>query len=404
MKITFLPFGTSSYLFVLFGLVGACACTNFAAAHGFPDPESPSFKFEQVLVEMLASAREAQDTGASQEDIFNATMSVYDDASKWPAVNKQTKLTACFWNGDASTQSAVIKSDAVWEKIANIHISYVDASNKTRICTDASSADIRISLDGKAANLDYDVRRPADGNWSLLGKQATFQPNGKKYLVTVNLPNAKSDFELGNMVSLNFLVRHELGHARALMHEHQRVACKAWFNINAIAADTHWTVQQTEAAVSAYDELNHSFQLVYVGKYDIQSVMQYNFKDNWYAADQPGTPNPCRRNTSVAGPSTGDLATLIAMYGAATQRPGPAQVAQSPDPQQRLRLMLERARIGTRQLAPQDVEKIMKVEGVDRKLLQGVLATHNAKARTLTSALDRLDKSLEALARIRGNS
>jgi hypothetical protein len=115
---------------------------------------------------------------------------------------------------------------------------------------------------------------------------------------------------------VNNLVRHELGHARGLLHEHQRSECKGWFDFNAIEADTHWSPETTEQNVGAFIDLPDSgFTPKTVGPYDSLSIMQYNFPIKWWAK-RPGETNPCLRTELVEDPSAGDRATLIAMYGA----------------------------------------------------------------------------------------
>jgi hypothetical protein len=114
-------------------------------------------------------------------------------------------------------------------------------------------------------------------------------------------------------------VRHEFGHARGLLHEHQRQVCANSFDVEAIAASQHWTVEDAKQAVAAFDQLPNAMNFYRpkaVGEYDKTSIMQYNFANNWYK-QTPGVPNPCQRPNVVSAPSPGDIATLIAMYGAA---------------------------------------------------------------------------------------
>jgi len=63
------------------------------------------------------------------------------------------------------------------------------------------------------------------------------------------------------------------------------------------------------------------------GPYDVLSLMQYNFRPNWWVV-RPGQTNPCLRTVDVHLPSPGDKATLSAAYGAAL--PPPPSAAPAP--------------------------------------------------------------------------
>jgi hypothetical protein len=52
----------------------------------------------------------------------------------------------------------------------------------------------------------------------------------------------------------------------------------------------------------------------FIGTYDIESIMQYNFALRWYKADLPGKPNPCRRKDDVYDLSEMDKYVVAALY------------------------------------------------------------------------------------------
>jgi len=299
----------------------AFLCLGPAFAHGLPSPKDPEMRIELAVSELAAARDRAAQAGISTQ-ISLAAQSVYDRFLLWPGAAKRTVVTACFWNGSPDLQKKVIASDNAWEGFANITVDYTDKAGGVRVCQDDKSADIRISLDGADKSLQYEADQDPDGSWSFVGASSNFSPRdkpGKRYQITVNLPTIAVYDRIGDEVDFNNYVRHELGHARGLLHEHQRTECKGWFNIEAIMADTKWTREQAEQAVGTFDELaksgNLAFRPAYAGDYDILSIMQYNFEPRWYQ-EKNGQINPCERTEKVSDPSPGDKATLIAMYGA----------------------------------------------------------------------------------------
>jgi hypothetical protein len=299
-------------------------------AHGlFPGPSDPEFLVEQLATDLARAQDDASAAGLS-ETLIAVAPSVISFKFLW----QKPTVSACFWNGDKATQDAVIDADNIWDGFANLHIEYRDQNNNNRICTNENSADIRIALKNNQASdgspLDYDpATRPATGFWSVVGTQANLVSSntGNRYKVIVNLPDIGTYKQLNDMQNFNFLVRHELGHARGLLHEHQRAECMNWFDIPAIAKDTGWTEYYARQAVGSFDQIN-GYRTFYrpklVGGYDINSIMQYNFAANWYK-QIPCQTNPCQRTYIVESPSSGDKATLIAEYGAVP----PAVVASS---------------------------------------------------------------------------
>ena len=228
-------------------LVGVALATaaSVAFAHSFLTAD-PSSTAEQYAWQFDAAKQAAADAAASSTTLLVA-QSVYDDFLKWPFTGMTAAVTVCFWNGSDAAQHAVINTDnAEWEGYANITFDYYSAPNIVRKCADANSADIRISLDGSDSHLDYDPTRPGNGDWSFVGAQANFPPQGTppgtRYKVTVNLPEIEGWVALNDVVDINTYAGHELGHARGLLHEHQRSECEGWFNIPQIAQDNDWTI------------------------------------------------------------------------------------------------------------------------------------------------------------------
>jgi hypothetical protein len=273
---------------------------------------------------------ESSASGVSNS-VIGAAESVYASILLWPSGPTGAVVRACFWNGSDSLQRTVIQSDAAWAGAAAITVDYFDPTGQIRKCVDASSGDIRIALDNTMPGLDYGPGREASTNWSTVGRQANYSPPfqpGSRYKVTVNLPDVFGQAQIGNWEGFNFLVRHEFGHARGLLHEHQRQICANSFDVEAIAASQKWTIEDAKQAVAAFDQLPNAMNFYRpkaVGEYDKTSIMQYNFASNWYK--ETGVPNPCQRPNVVSAPSPGDIATLIAMYGAAPAASMPPMAA-----------------------------------------------------------------------------
>jgi hypothetical protein len=375
-----------------------------AVAHSFPSPDDPEFQAERDLADAI-SATQAADAAGVSSATTTAARSVYDLFLPWPAQPGTIEVRACFWNGTPDLQRAIVNSDAAWEKIANITINYTEPNGSIRICLDTYSAQIRISLDGNDARLDYDdLARPRIGYWSVVGRQAGFTPQGKPpgshYLVTVNLPSLTQYVSRGDWSAFNFLVRHEMGHARGLLHEHQRQTCANWFDVDKIAASQHWTVFYAQAAVASFDQLQGAFHPRFVGGYDILSVMQYNFEKSWYR-EVVGQTNPCERATFVEAPSPGDKATLVAMYGAFARQPVPrALIIAQPgiDPRAAFEAAIgtERARIGL--LSQREVENTLTTatQAPGEAARRGLELTIES-GKQLSDSLDRLTSAISHL-------
>jgi len=292
--------------------------SSIAYGHAFlsTDPSAPA---EEVAWKFQAAQQEAIAAEASN-DTVQVARSVYDDFLKWPFIGMTAKVTVCFWNGSSQAQRAVIDADKTgWEGFANITFDYYSAADVVRKCDDPNSADIRISLDGMDDRLDYDPNRPKFGFWSFVGSQANFPISGipgSRYKVTVNLPQIEDWITINDLGHISEYVGHELGHARGLLHEHQRAECADWFNIEAMAAELHWSIEATKQNVASFVQLGSAAgHPVYAGPYDVLSLMQYNFKPAWWRVKQ-GQVNPCLRTAIVQAPSPGDKATLVAAYGA----------------------------------------------------------------------------------------
>jgi hypothetical protein len=102
------------------------------------------------------------------------------------------------------------------------------------------------------------------------------------------------------------------------------------FNIQNIMQGTGWDLAYTTSAVAGFEQMDQYrsyYQPTAATDYDVMSIMQYNFPDNWF--NHPvGQTNPCERDVTVTQPSQTDKDTLTRMYGAVGAATGAALVAQ----------------------------------------------------------------------------
>jgi hypothetical protein len=241
-----------------------------------------------------------------------AARSVYYAAYRWP----KTELRICFWNGTQEQQREIMQIADVWHQAVPVMtFNYLDGGN-VRVCqvSDLNDfhrmADVRITLAPDTRLLYHPQDLPAkNGDWSYPGRSVA---QNSAFPTTMNLVGAMSLKQRSLLSDYYFNVRHEFGHAMSLVHEHQRQICKGWFNIPVIAHDTGWSEAVAKEQVDAIDESSNAYS--FIGGYDIESIMQYNFAPSWYMPDRPGKGNPCRRSNQVDDLSDVDKIVVAAMY------------------------------------------------------------------------------------------
>ena len=219
-------------------------------------------------------------------------------------------ISVCFWNGTTELQDFVMQTAKVWSDNADLNFVY-QTNGKNNICrdNDPSSADIRINLDPNAPlSLFVNQEGNAEGAWSYLGRVAL----NPKFLVTMNLRDV-AETRTKNPLWTVHAIRHEFGHALALMHEHQRDLCDPWFDYEKTAELYGWTVEETKAQVGKFADSEVQY-LAAVGDYDIKSIMQYNFRKEQFK-DIPGKKNPCARENPIDNLSAQDIEGIQVLYG-----------------------------------------------------------------------------------------
>jgi hypothetical protein len=281
-----------------------------AAAHNPLTTKAPGDNIEAKVAELRQKMEAASAAGVPAEALQSARF-IYLAGAAW----RSPVVTVCFWNGKKNIQDYVMQYANDWTKYAAIKFSY-QTHGQNNICADANSANIRISLDAKdPRDLYVNEEDSRTGDWSYPGNVDLH-----KYLVTMNLADVEKD-RLDDPHWTHHAIRHEFGHALGLMHEHQRKECEGWFNFEQIAKDTGWTVDYAKTQVGTFPDSDLA-GLGFVGDYDKNSIMQYNFTEKWLL-ERPGLINPCIR-PDIENLSDKDKAGIAALYPPleATPHPG----------------------------------------------------------------------------------
>ncbi len=289
-------------------LSAACLLTvaNPASAHDAAHPLKlfePGAKVERAAHRFNEKVMAAKEAGVPAEALHTARFVALGDLV-WPTHD----ITVCFWNGTSEMQDFIMQTASVWSEAANINFIY-KADGKNRICQDSTSAFIRINLDPKATELFVDQDSSVEGAWSYIGRYAL----NTKLKVTMNLPDAVRLRDKDPLWTIH-AIRHEFGHALALMHEHQRALCDPWFNYQAISKMSGWTVEYARTQIGKFPDSELQY-LEVVGDYDQQSIMQYNFSKDEFV-QIPGKKNPCYREHPINNLSEKDVVGIQALYGA----------------------------------------------------------------------------------------
>ena len=262
----------------------------------------PNAKVERAAHAFHQKVLAAKAAGVPATALQTARFVAFSDLT-WPTHN----ITVCFWNGTSELQDFVMQKARVWSDAANLHFIY-KTNGKNNICQDSTSAFLRINLDPGATELFPDDASAIKGDWSYIGRYAL----NTKLLVTINLPGVVRLRDRDPMWTTH-AIRHEFGHALALMHEHQRALCDPWFDYQKISKMTGWTVAFAKSQIGRFPN-SELPELEAVGSYDQKSIMQYNFaKDEFIQI--PGKTNPCYRARPIDNLSKGDITGIRVLYG-----------------------------------------------------------------------------------------
>jgi hypothetical protein len=278
-----------------------------ALAHDAANPLhlfEPGAKVERAAHSFHQKVAAAEAAGVPAKALQTARFVVWGDLA-WPTHD----ITVCFWNGTSELQDFVMETASVWSEAADLHLIY-KSDGKNNICQDAASAFIRINLDPKASK-DLFVNQEGNdhGDWSYIGRDSL----STELLVTMNLPDVVRLRDTAPLWTVH-AIRHEFGHALALMHEHQRALCDPWFDYDTISKATGWSVDFAKTQIGRFPDSEVQYLKV-VGSYDRQSIMQYNFPKEEFI-EIPGQENPCYRAQSIDNLSEQDIAGIQVLYGA----------------------------------------------------------------------------------------
>lgn len=305
---------TSRRLAAVIGIV-CVTQPGLTDAHSFPagdqivNPERLAADRDSARLNFLA--RQAKRNGVSESTV-EAARSIFYNGYRWA----KSDLKVCFWNGTEEIQREVMQIAAVWTDAVPSMKFVFEENGKIRRCqiSDLQNfsklSDIRITLLPDERSLYHPQDLPQkSGDWAYPGRAVS---QDVRFPTTMNLVGALRLREKNLLSDYYFNVRHEFGHALSLAHEHQRAICKGWFNIKAIAKETGWSETQAAAQVDSIDESSNAFG--FIGAYNPESIMQYNFAPSWYQPDLPGKPNPCRRRNEVVDLSDMDKYVVAALY------------------------------------------------------------------------------------------
>ncbi len=281
-------------------------------------PDSPAHRLEVLIKKGLDATSEDVTASSSSANGVLAGRSIFLEANVWTS---KSVLNVCFWNGSLPEQIAVAESAVRWNGRARLNLSLYSSPGIPRTCTDIDSGDIRIALSPAGVEDKYEAGQYRYESWSLIGQQSDFVPYGKpetaRYAITMNLPKTAEALASGNLAHLNFTVRHEFGHAFGLMHEFQAGQCVDWIDLQQFATDYNisgndYMLNLEPLPLTAGTRFGRPYGVK--GDYDIDSIMQYNFKDKYYILSETKI-NPCRRVKNVVEPSPGDYKTIAELYG-----------------------------------------------------------------------------------------
>ena len=279
-----------------------------AFAHDVAHPLAlfePGAKVERAAHALHEKVLAAEAAGVPASALHTARFVAWSDLA-WSTHN----ITVCFWNGTTDLQDFVMQIAKEWSDAADITFDY-ESNGRNRRCRDATSAFIRINLDPNASSdLFVNQQGNAHGDWSYIGRDSL----NTNFLVTMNLPDVVRVRNSDPLWTLH-AIRHEFGHALALMHEHQRALCDPWFNYKAISKATGWSVAYAKEQIGKFPDSEVQY-LKAVGSYDRESIMQYNFAKSEFI-QIPGKRNPCYRARPIDELSANDIDGIQVLYGSA---------------------------------------------------------------------------------------
>lgn len=276
------------HFFCFFLLTLACSSFGFSAvgAHDFL-PDAPD-DFKDSLPPDVTTDLPLQGVP------LGVANSVIDTYKLWDAGDT---LNVCFQGGTTEVRAFFVQESKIWDDAASINFDF-GAAPAYRTCQTADNSHIRVAF----AN---------NGNWSYVGTDALSIDKTKPTLNVVapaNLQPASRQF--------GGTILHELGHALALLHEHQSPEsnCSEQFNWDMIytslgAPPNGWDKQKVDQNLRPLVESPRYRTTAY----DRKSIMHYSLPREWFLSSSAGCIVP--RNDK---PSATDMTTIAESYPATT--------------------------------------------------------------------------------------
>jgi hypothetical protein len=176
--------------------LGMTCGTHVAQAHDFRSDELNN------LPDLVESPQPEEPAGGGSVADNLALRGVIDQYKLWE-VNQP--LTVCFFGGGPEAREFIAETSRAWDDNASISFDFGQPPGH-RDCDPSRPSHIRIAFEN-------------DGNWSYIGTDSVRVRLDRPSLNLGIL--AERPFSLVNKDRLRGTILHELGHALALLHEHQ---------------------------------------------------------------------------------------------------------------------------------------------------------------------------------------
>jgi hypothetical protein len=224
---------------------------------------------------------------------------VYYGGAVWPL--SYPELSVCFFGGTPEARGLIAKYAMDWMS-AGIAIKFdFGEAGKFRNCGDTPDTEmqIRIGFNDKL------------GWWSAIGSDSVIsipqdqQTMNLAHFATVTAATWKDEHSL--------IVRHEFGHALALMHEHQNPSAPCeeeydWDKLYKVLGEGEngWPKEVTDFNMRRLDPKHFP-----ATAFDKRSIMLYQFPADFYKAGEKAECYSAEVNIAM---STGDLELIRALY------------------------------------------------------------------------------------------
>lgn len=215
---------------------------------------------------------------------FESPEAVISARAIWP---QRAKLRVCFFNGSSNAQAEVF---AIFKEIST-HTNIAVALDDTQCM--GQSTPIRVSFQPQPS-----------GYWSYVGTDATLIPLQQPTIGLLNLDQTTPFDE-----NTKGIVRHEIMHAFAALHEHQspNAKCEDELKWSDIAKELKWSEAQMR---TNFRQVVFSKDII-ASDYDKLSIMHYQLPTRYWKTGARADCYLPYQNTTL---SPGDVAMLKSIY------------------------------------------------------------------------------------------